>query len=92
MNHDLSIETHINCGKIPNKSILVDEVSDSPIISDCKISNWSHLFNSIRFCRGFCIKSNKDENILFNIIILNIEELINSIERDYDANLNNKQV
>lgn len=91
MNHDLSVETHINCGTISNKAI-VDEVSDYPIISDCKISKWSHLFNSTRFCRGLCSKSNKDENILFNIIILNIEELINSIERDYDANLNNKQV
>lgn len=34
--------------------------------------------------------SNKDENILLNIIIVDIEELIKSIERDYDANLNNK--
>lgn len=37
MNHDLSVETHINCGIIPNKAI-VDEVSDSPVIIDCKIS------------------------------------------------------
>lgn len=41
MNHDLSVETHINCGIIPNKGI-VDEVSNSPNISDCKISKWSH--------------------------------------------------
>lgn len=77
MNHDLSVEPHINCVIIPNKAI-IDEVNDSPINRDCKISKWSHLFNSIKFCRGLCSKSNKDENILLNIIILNIEELINS--------------